>query len=258
MRKFWGLILMACLALVLLAGIFRGSSEARSISKSSPQSPAFTPFVVSKRVTHFSGAKVTKEADFTIARRMDGSLVESFMVTGSDSPDGNEREAVFIWDIPSRHNVMLEPFTKSVMTQVLSPKEIANFLSSQKACSEASLPAEGNGASTEQLLGHAVVRVEEQLKVVDTVSWVAPDLDCFPLKQTFTFLDPQHAGIRHEDVVTKIEERDPPSSMFAVPSDYTERSPAELQAEYSRKYGGVKFFGTTVDDAERHYRQHQE
>jgi len=257
MRKFGGLFLMACLALVLLAGVFRGSSVARSISKSSPQSPAFTPFVVSKRVTHFSGAKVTKKVDFTIARRMDGSLVESFMVTGSDSPDGNEREAVFIWDIPSRRNVMLEPFTKSVMTQVLSPKEIANFLSSQKACSEAILPAEGNG-STEQLLGHAVVRVEEQLKVVDTVSWVAPDLDCFPLEQTVTFLDPQHSGLHHNDVVTKIEEGDPPSSMFVVPSDYTERSPLELQTEYARKYGGVKFWGTTVDDAERHYREHQE
>jgi hypothetical protein len=116
--------------------------------------------------------------------------------------------------------------------------------------------------STEQLLGHAVVRVEEKLKAVHTVSWVAPDLDCFPLRQSVTFLNTQHAGLHHEDVVTKIEERDPPSSMFAVPLDYTERSPLELQAEYARKYGGVKFWGTTVgttvDDGERQYRQHQE
>jgi hypothetical protein len=255
MRKFWGLLLMHCLALILLAGVFRPSSEAKS--KLNPQSTAFTPFIVSERVTHFSGAKLTKEGDYTIARRMDGSLVRSFIVKDSDSPNGDEGKAVFIWDIPSRHNVMLEPFTMSAMTQVLSPKEIADFLNSQKACSGAILSSEGTGA-TEQLLGHAVVRVEEQSKVIDTVSWVAPDLDCFPLKQTFTFLDPQHAGIRHEDVVTKIEQRDPPNSMFAVRSDYTERSPAELQAEYARKYGGVKFFGTTVDDAERHYRQHQE
>jgi hypothetical protein len=75
---------------------------------------------------------VTKEVDYTIARRIDGSPLRSFVVKDSDSPDGNEREAVFIWDIPSRHNVMLEPFTKSVMTQVLSPKEIADFLNSQK------------------------------------------------------------------------------------------------------------------------------
>src|ERR1700728_2744326 len=255
MRKFCALTLVGCLALVLLAGVFRGSSEARS--KSNPQSPAFTPFVVSERVTHFSGAKVTKEVDYTIARRRDGSLVRSFIIKDSDSPDGNPREAVFIWDIPSRHNVMLEPFTMSVMTQVLSPKEIADFLSSQKACSEAILSPDGNGP-TEQLLGHAVVRVEERLEVVHTVSWLAPDLDCFPLKQTVTFLYSQQPVGRRDDVVTKIEETDPPSSMFAVPSDYTERSPLELQAEYARKYSGVKFFGTTVDDAERHYRQHQE
>ncbi|MGB8542869.1 MAG: hypothetical protein WCD49_14665 [Candidatus Acidiferrales bacterium] len=200
---------------------------------------------------------MTKEVDYTIARRIDGSLLRSFVVKDSDSPDGNEREAFFIWDIPSRHNVMLEPFTKSVMTQVLSPKEIADFLNSQKACSETILSPDGN-ESTEQLLGHAVVRVEEKLKAVHTVSWVAPDLDCFPLRQSVTFLDPQHAGLRHDDVVTKIEEREPPSSTFAVPSDYTERSPLELQSEYARKYGGIKFWGTTVDDAERQYRQHQE
>src|SRR6202034_1151946 len=231
MRKFCALTLVGCLALVLLAGVFRGSSEARS--KSSAQSPAFTPFVLSERETHFSGTNVTKEVDYTIARRMDGSLIRSFIIKDSDSLDGNPREAVFIWDVPSRHSVMLEPFTMSAMTQVLSPEEIADFLSSQKACSEAILSPDGNGP-TEQLLGHAVVRVEEKLEVVHTVSWLAPDLDCFPLKQTVTFLDSQQPVVRRDDVVTKIEETDPPSSMIAVPSDYTERSPLVLQAEYAR------------------------
>jgi hypothetical protein len=254
MRKFWGLSLVVCLALVLLAGVFRGSSEA--MSQSSPQSPAFTPFVLSERVTHFTGMNVTKEVDYRIARRVDGSLVRSFIIKDSDSPDGSEREAIFIWDVPRRHNIMLEPFTKSAVTQVLSPKEIADFLSSQKACSEAILSPDAN-RSTEQLLGHAVVRVEEISNTIHTVRWVAPDLDCFPLGQTVALLDPKHAGLHHDDVVTKIEEVDPPSSMFAVPSDYSERSPLELQAEYARKYRGIKFFGTAVDDAERQYRQHQ-
>jgi hypothetical protein len=254
MRQFSGLILSLCLAL-LLAGVFRGSSEVRS--KSTPQSSAFRPFVLSERITHFSGMNAVKDVDNTVARRADGSLVRSFIVKGLDSPDGNEREAVFIWDVPSGHNIMLEPFTKSTMTQHLSPKEISDFLSSQKACSEATLSATG-AAATEQFLGYAVVRVEETSKVMHTVSWVAPALDCIPLRQTVALLDPKHAGLHHDDVVTQIEERDPPGSMFAVPSDYTERSPIEIQAEYARKFGGIKFWGTSVDDAERQYRQHQE
>lgn len=255
MRKFWGLILVVFLALALLSAAFKGSSEASS--KPKPQPSGFTPFVLSERVTHFSRMNVVKEVDYTIARRVDGSLVRSFIVKDLDSPDGNEREAVFIWNVPSRHNTMLEPFTKSAMTQLLSPKEIADFLSSQKACSEAILRADAN-RSTEQLLGHAVVRLEETSTTSHTVSWVAPDFDCFPLRQTVALLDPKHAGLHHDNVVTKIEEGEPPSSMFAVPSDYTERSPLEIETEYARKYAGVKFFGTTVDDAERHYRQHQD
>ena len=240
----------------MLPGGFRSGSEARS--KSSPQSrPAFQPFTASERVTHFSRMNAVKDVDYTIARRADGSLVRSFIVKDLDSPDGNEREAVFIWDVSSRHSIMLEPFTKSAMTQLLSPKEIADFVSSQKACSDAILSSSGD-RSAEQLLGHPVVRVEETSSTIHTVRWVAPDLDCFPLRQTVALLDSKHAGLHHDDVVTKIEEGNPPNSMFAVPPEYTERSPLEIQAEYARKYGGVRFFGTTVDDAERQYRQHRD
>ena len=255
MRQFGGLIIGLFLGLVMLVGGFKVGFAARS--NAHLQSHVFRPFVLSEHVTHFSQKNVgVKEVDWTIARRADGSLVESFNVKDSDSPDGNERIAVFIWDVPSRRNIMLEPFTKSAMTQFRSPKEIADFLSSQQACSDAIVSA-NSGRSTEQFLGYTVVRLEETSKAMNTISWVAPDLDCFPLRQTVTFLEPAHAGLHHEDVATKIDEVEPPSSMFDVPWDYIERSPAEIQAEYSRKFGGVQFWGTSVDDAERQYRQHQ-
>jgi len=255
MRHFWGVIPVLCLALVLLAGGLKVGSGARS--QSSPRSPAFRPFLISEREIHFSHMNVVKEVDYRTARRADGSLVTSFIIKDSDSPDGSEGNTVFIWDTPSRKNIMLEPFTKSSMTQIRSPKEMTDFLSSQKACSEAILSPNAN-RSTEQLLGYAVVRVEETSNVIHTVSWVAPDLDCFPLGQTVALLDPKHAGLHHDVIVTKIEDGDPPSSMFTVPSDYTERSPLEIQAEYARKYGGRQFWGTTADDAERQYRQHRD
>jgi hypothetical protein len=131
MRHFWGVIPVLCLALVLLAGGLKVGSGARS--QSSPRSPAFRPFLISEREIHFSHMNVVKEVDYRTARRADGSLVTSFIIKDSDSPDGSEGNAVFIWDIPSRKNIMLEPFTKSAMTQIRSAKEMADFLSSQKA-----------------------------------------------------------------------------------------------------------------------------
>src|ERR1700678_928532 len=182
MRQFGGLIIGLFLGLVMLVGGFKVGFAARS--NAHLQSHVFRPFVLSEHVTHFSQKNVgVKEVDWTIARRADGSLVESFNVKDSDSPDGNERIAVFIWDVPSRRNIMLEPFTKSAMTQFRSPKEIADFLSSQQACSDAIVSA-NSGRSTEQFLGYTVVRLEETSKAMNTISWVAPDLDCFPLRQT--------------------------------------------------------------------------
>jgi hypothetical protein len=248
MHKFWALVLA-----LLTVGVGPGAKP-----QSAQQSLAFAPFVLSERVTHFSlSNEAVKYVDFTIARRADGSMVRSFIVKDSDSPDGSEGKAVFIWDVPSRQNIMLEPFTKSVMTQLRSPKEIADFLSSQKACSEAIVSPNAD-RSTEQLLDQATVRVEETLNSIHTVTWVAPDLDCFPVRQTYAVLDSKkQVGLHHDTVVTKIEMGEPPSSMFVVPPDYTERSPLEIQTEYARKYGGRQFFGTTLDDAERQYRQHQ-
>jgi hypothetical protein len=256
MRQYWGFIPIVCLATVLLAGGIKIGSGARP--QSSRQSPTFTPFVLSEQETHFSRSNVAvKSVGYTIARREDGSLVRSFIIKDTDSPDGTEGRAVFIWDVPSRKNIMLEPFTKSAMTQLRSPKEIADFLSSEKACSDAILSANSD-RSTEQLLDHAVVRVEEASDILHTVSWVAPDLDCFPLRQTVALLDSKHLGLHHDTIVTKIEIGEPPSSMFDVPQDYTERSPLEIQTEYARKSGGRQFWGTTADDAERQYRQHQD
>jgi hypothetical protein len=255
MRQFWGNVPALCLGLALLVGGLKLGSEARF--QSGPQSPVFRPFILSERVTHFSRSDVAvKYVDYTIARRADGSLVRSFIIRDSDSPDGSEGKAVFIWDVPSRQNIMLEPFTKSAMTQIRSPKEMTDFLSSQKACTGAMLSENGD-PSTEKLLGYPVIRVEETSTTMHTVSWVAPELDCFPLRQTVALLDAKHAGLHHDTVVTKIEEGDPPGSMFVVPKDYTERSPLEIQAEFARKSGGRQFWGTTVDDAERQYRQHQ-
>jgi hypothetical protein len=247
MRQFWGIVPATFLAFALLAGGLKISSKAKT--QSGPPSAVFTPFILSQRVTHFSrNDEAVKYVDYTIARRSDGSLAKHFIVKDSDSPDGSEGNAVFIWDVPSRQNIMLEPFTKSAMTQIYSPEEVSDFLSSQNACSDAILSPHAD-RSTEQLLGYPVIRVEETSQTEHTVSWVAPKLDCFPLRKTVTLLDAKQPGRHSDSVVTSIQQGDPPDSLFVVPPEYSERSPLEIQSEYARISGGHQFFGNAVDQS---------
>jgi hypothetical protein len=241
--------------LVLLACGFLIGFEGRP-SQSGPAAATFRPFVLYEKEVQFSPDNaVVTEVDYTVARRADGSLMKSYIITGPNSPDGNDGKAIMIWDVSDHQDIALEPFTKSVMTQHRSVAEIANFLASQHACSGAP-PSSSRPRST--MLGRAVIQLTDKSEIDQSVSWVDPALDCYPLKKTLWLLDPPHKGSRHETEVTKIEEGDPPVSMFAVPLDYIERSPLEIEAEYAREYSGRPFFGhDAANNAERQYRQHQ-
>ncbi|MGH9629240.1 MAG: hypothetical protein ACRD7E_13045 [Bryobacteraceae bacterium] len=69
--------------------------------------------------------------------------------------------------------------------------------------------------------------------------WVSPDLDCYPLRK----YEESSRGGRNEVIVTKIEEGEPPDSMFEVAPDYVEASPLQIEAAYTAKFPGHVFFG---------------
>lgn len=219
------------------------------------QGKQFKPFVLYEQELNFSGNNVVaKEVDYTIARRADGSSMKSFTV--SDSPNGQEGKAVFIWDVSARQDMMLEPFTRSVMTQHRSAAEIADFVRSE-SCPDL-IPSPNNGQPPTTMLGHNVIRVEEKWDTEEIVSWIAPDLDCYPLQKTVRPLDAKFNGDYQTTTVTKIEEGAPRNSLFTVPADYPELSPLQLEEEYSAKFPGHRFFGREgAENAERQYRQHQ-
>lgn len=144
------------------------------------------------------------------------------------------------------------------MTQHLSSAESQDFASSQHACGKIQgQPSDGNRALS-TILGYSVVRVEESDNVERVVRWVAPDLDCYPLEKTTWFLEPRRGGDFQETIVDKIEPGEPPTSLFMVPSDYTERSPLQIESEYATKFSGHPFFGKHLaQEAEKQYRRHQ-
>jgi hypothetical protein len=175
-------------------------------SPSAPQIPPFRPFVLFERELNKSADNtVTKEVNFTVVRRGDGSLMRSFVISAADSPGGEEGKVVFIWDMAARAKVTLEPFTKSAMTQHLSDAEITDFLSSEHECTPVEGPPPDGIQTPTIMLGHAVTRTEESDDILRVVRWGASDLDCYPLAKTTWFLEPRRGGAYQETIVTKIE-----------------------------------------------------
>jgi hypothetical protein len=245
----------AALALVVLGSI----AVRRALSRPEPQTPTFKPFVLHERELNKSrDGTVTKEVDFTVARRADGSLMRSFVIQGADSPSGEDGKVVFIWDMATGTKITLEPFTKSVMTQHLSSAETEDFVSSQHACGEIQGQPSNGSRALSTMLGYSVIRTEESDDVERIVRWVAPDLDCYPLEKTTWFLEPRRGGDFQDTMVSKIEPGEPPSSSFELPRDYIERSPLQIESEFTAKFSGHPFFGNHIaQDAEKQYRRHQ-
>ena len=244
-------------ALVLL--IFASLSGWRVHSQPNPQTRVFEPFVLHERELNKSAdGAVTKEVDFTVARRSDGSLMRSFVISGAESPNGEDGKVVFLWDVTKGMKVTLEPFTRSIMTQHLSNAEIQEYLNSQHACGAVQAQQPNENRASNARLGHSVIQVEESDSVQRAMRWVAPDLDCYPLEKTIWLLEPRRGGDYQETVVTDIEVGALPSSLFELPTDYTERSPLQIEAEYTARFSGHPFFGQQVaQEAEKQYRLHQ-
>jgi hypothetical protein len=173
----------------------------------------------------------------SFGRRSDGS--EATYRT-MKSPDGQQDGQLgSTIDLGRAESLDLEPFTRSVTTLHYSLDELGEL--------KDRLQAKGCPADMDKLgehtkmLGHEVVRIREShsthLGTETDDKWVAPDLGCFALAETATF-----AGPRNVTTVTSLTEGEPPLAMFAVPSDYVERSPSQLSAEWTARFGH-KYWG---------------
>jgi hypothetical protein len=114
-----------------------------------------------------------------------------------------------------------------------------------------SLLASGNLPS-KTMLGHKAYQIVHQEHDLQVTSWVAPELNCFPLQKTESF----PKGEKNVWTVVKIVEGQPPARMFAPPAVYVERSPTQVESLYEKMFGGKKLYPKRmVDHADSEYRK---
>jgi hypothetical protein len=243
--------LFYCLGIVLLdAAFFTGS---RGQSQSSQGVGAVKPFTVYQHeVMHSPDPKDPPiEVDRVVARRSDGSHMESFTTV---SPAGEHGVVVGIREVGTGRAISLEPYTKSVSTRYhLSPDEMTEERGSLRSCTASQSALFSAAESLPKMLGHIVALDTAQNDDERSESWVALDLDCFPMQEIST-----RRGARNEFTVTRVEEGEPSVSLFTIPSDYVERSPGQIEAVYVARYGEPLYgFGRVLETLDSAYFSHQ-
>lgn len=185
------------------------------------------PFVARFKVTGDS----TTAQELILAVRADGSRSElkSFW-----SPTAKvvavQRTVV---DLQSRRRVFVDGLTQSLVTYELSNRNVDDVILDSVNCR----PPASSEVST--LLGYRVHKVEEQLTDPGRTSrekWIAPDLGCLIAKEVHTSTIQGDRKIVGGREVIEISKGEPNASYFEIPSNFVERSPSGVQAEYNRRY----------------------
>lgn len=192
-----------------------------------------------------------KPFDSIYARRSDGSFAYHYTAM---APNGSPTELMMksFSDLRLRKQAILEPFTRSAVVFQMNEREVRNQQRLQNGCH--AIPAadlKRDSVPGPTMLGFEVVRIIRKTESETTESWVAPELNCYPLQENITF----SGGAHNEAKVMKIDAGEPPQVFFEVPDEFVKRSPLQLDAEYKIKFGhgfwGERAMGNTQ---KRYYR----
>ena len=139
-----------------------------------------------------------------------------------------------IVDVPSRKRVTVDPVTESVTTYKLSSAE-AQHLSSPAQCT-AVVPGR-----QETIMGFQSVQQNERTtagsRVITSQRWVAPALNCLPLRSITDIADDGELKAHIVEQASSIQLTPPDASLFSIPVNYTERAPSQVFAEAARRRG---------------------
>ncbi len=206
-----------------------------------------TPFLVRQAEKMFQeGSSRSDVSDETFARRGDGSW--SFSHTGR-AADGSSAHVLEYFDLVRMISVGTEYVTRSVMTTAVKASEIPTYLEA------GFIPCSGLKAGYEagphsRILGYDTILLSESDKEGTDLRWVAPALDCYPLRSVYRTTEGRHDDFE----ASAVEEVEPPAILFEVPSGYVERSPKEIQALYAEQIPGAEVYPKEVlERLERRY-----
>jgi hypothetical protein len=173
----------------------------------------------------YPSGQFVKVEQSTVAVRSDGSKVESRLFTIG----GIEAEQKTISDLTLRRSVDVEGLTQSVTTYPMSSAEL------RQARIRATRTCPGDADSPHEiLLGYSVVKTTLHQGDRRIESWMAPDLNCFILKQSVYGKSADAPSTITEAHSLVVGEPDP--LLFSIPRGYRERSPSQVDAEFSRRY----------------------
>ena len=232
MRRHWRFANLAVFALLLsfMIGYSLHSQQLRDLKTVKPFS------IEQKTVESRNDGTVIGTRKVTLARKKDGSYVRSYSI---ESPDGEVGTRIEILDVARMAHHQLEPFTKLMTTFYYSPQEIADLESQVEFWGRCEDYIQAYPGRTEdKMLGYSVWSVSDSTRNGKVSLWVAPSLDCYPLRKTVTTPD-----VRIDQIVTNVVEGDPPESLFLIPPGYVEASPVQLEAAWSAKYPGHSYRG---------------
>lgn len=219
----------------------------RAQSQTRPAYKTKKAFVAHLRVLQFGNAQQPPHIQNEVyALRSDGSYVRRFETT---SPKGEVGWAVDIIDIRNGKYTLVEPFTRTAVTFYRSETEMQNELRAKITCNasgEMQSATSRVDSISDTILDQKVVQVIEKhtgsKREVTIEKWVAPDLDCYPLRKS----EWSQSGSHNETEVTKLEIGDPPESILEVPPGFLELSPLQMETLYTNRYPGYSLWGAKV------------
>lgn len=194
-----------------------------------PKSPV-KAFTVHLRETYSGSRPPSFEPDRVIARKSDGSYTSAYNLL---SPDGESGTVVQIVNVRDSNSIYLQPFTKTKSTYYHTGAEMESRVNAMTNCDRWK-PVSAKTESATILGLRAVHVITKEVGGGTWDSWIAPDLDCFPLVETYT----SRTGNRNERIVTLLEFGEPAEVLFAIPPDFIEVSPLQQEALYNAKYPG--------------------
>jgi hypothetical protein len=189
------------------------------------------------------------------AQRSNGSSVFTQKSAGLDEPAGIRR----ILDVNSKKVISVDPNTKSISSFHYSDKELDLARNPSASCEHRTNLARVNEPQ-EIIFGVQVERYSGKLTGTShqVSRWLAPELNCFVLKQEVAYSDTRYQYVQRQ-VTTSLWMGEPDPALFEVPSDYVERSPAEVLsiARQQRKVDATPMSEHTARSLDGVYRSRQ-
>jgi hypothetical protein len=241
-------------SIMLAIATFLGSP---TVSRETIRAQARVALVVTESESSYNRSGELKiRGTSIIGVRSDGSTVLSQNLPKPGNRGVAEMRTII--DLGKREEIAVDGLTESVSTVPISSQHVELYRKGDTCTTD-------DPQARSVLLGYEVVRtVEDRIRptrVLRIEKWLAPALNCFPLKQVLslgkTTADLYAASIKE---VTQVTLREPPPSLFEPPAGYQERYPSQRREEFSRRYPEVAISERLLEadrEADKIYHQRQ-